>query len=141
MQLATAVYPLLCKQLASFEFYEALNSCNFKIQIKMQNPGQFLEGWLNWKQIIYFVWPTYYIVNILHFEFIILCSDTVNFMDIDYVANLILQTTEKRYRERKMTKSLNVPFRISLTKMDELHISDPHSVDGWNIIHLSTTKV
>ena len=43
--------------------------------------------------------------------------------------------------QRNMFKSLNVPIRISLTREDELHVSDPHSVDGWNIIHLSTNKV
>ena len=43
--------------------------------------------------------------------------------------------------QRKMLKNLNAPIRISLTKMDKLHVSDPHSVDGWNIIHLLSTKV
>ena len=40
-----------------------------------------------------------------------------------------------------MIKSLGVPLRLSLTKMDELHLSDPSMVDGWNITHLSSTKV
>lgn len=41
-----------------------------------------------------------------------------------------------------MSKILNIPFRISLAKLDELHISDPLlEIEGWKMIHLSAAKV
>ena len=40
-----------------------------------------------------------------------------------------------------MVKNLGIPLRVSLTKKDELHLSDPNTVDGWNVTHLSSTKV
>ena len=40
--------------------------------------------------------------------------------------------------ERRMIKMLQIPLRISLTRMDELHISEPSLVYGWNIVHLET---
>ena len=40
-----------------------------------------------------------------------------------------------------MIKILGQPLRISLTKLDELQLCDPNAVDGWNVTHLSSTKV
>ena len=43
--------------------------------------------------------------------------------------------------KRKMSKNLIIPLRINLTKVDELHISEPPSVEGWSITHLGATEV
>ena len=36
-----------------------------------------------------------------------------------------------------MIKGDGLPIRVSLTKMDELHLSDPSRVNGWNVTHVS----
>ena len=41
--------------------------------------------------------------------------------------------------EQNMFKNLNT--RVNITKRDELNVSDPCSVIGWNAIHLLATKV
>jgi len=40
-----------------------------------------------------------------------------------------------------MVNNLASPLRVSLTKKDEFHLSDPSKVDGWSVTHLLTTKV
>ena len=41
-----------------------------------------------------------------------------------------------------MSSNLITPLLISLTKRDELSITNPcGSVDGWKILHLQTTRV
>ena len=36
-----------------------------------------------------------------------------------------------------MIKIVGLPLRDSLTKVDELHLSNPSRVEGWNVLHVS----
>ena len=47
--------------------------------------------------------------------------------------------TEKRFTDRKMINNLGISF--SVTKKDELHLTDPNGVDGWSVQHLLANKV
>jgi len=40
-----------------------------------------------------------------------------------------------------MINILKFPVRVSLKKEDELHLTNPTTVDGWKVIHLLKTKV
>ena len=40
-----------------------------------------------------------------------------------------------------MIKNLGLPLCVGLAEMDELHLSNPNKVDGWNVTHLLSTKV
>ena len=40
-----------------------------------------------------------------------------------------------------MIDILKFPVHVSLNKEDELHLTNPSTVDGWKVIHLLKTKV